>query len=160
MWLGYETWLGYCDFVFTNRTSLKKGTHLQVYILLFIFFVYNLWNFIFHRKLLVCFRLQLFLYNLSARKLCVVSFIYFSILEISFRAFKLYYSSYLKNYGLHSDAFWRGLASCCLRLQVDICKPTRFSFSIYGDQVFVIRMHFPWIDIYISVFNLFCLLNV
>ena len=130
MRLGYEAWSDLCDFNFKNKTSMNKGTHLQLYILLFCFFISNLWIFIFDVQFLVYFCLQLFLFNLVAGKLCVVSFIHFSILEISVLPSKVYDSPHLKNYGSYIHTFLRGYSWYCMWLEVHMSRPSRSSFSV------------------------------
>ena len=98
---------------------------------------------------------QLFLFNLLARKLCVVSYLYFSILEIFSMPFELYFILDLQNYRLYTNAFVKGFGSYCLGLQVHISTPPRFSFNIYVSKFFVFRIKFCLIDIYFSVLNLF-----
>ena len=64
MRLGYEA-LSYLSYpLFTNRTSASKGTQFELYLILFVFFLYSLYIFIFDVYLEVYFGLQFFLFNL------------------------------------------------------------------------------------------------
>ena len=63
---------------------------------------------IFDVKLLVYLGLHLFLFNLLARKICAVSYVYFAILEVSCMSFELDYSLHLQYYGSYIGAFLKG----------------------------------------------------
>ena len=67
--------------------------------------LYAFYIFISDVYLVVYFGLHLFLFNLLARKLCVVSYVHFPILEVFCMPFEMHYSLHLHNYRSYIYAF-------------------------------------------------------
>ena len=96
----------------------------------------------------------MFLFNLLARKLFVVSHVYFPILEVFCMPVELHYNLHLQSYGSYIYALTKGFPYYIVGHKVHISRSSRFSFYIYIDKFVLFRFQYCLIYMYWKVIPL------